>query len=541
MPDKQVFRVEFPLGGRSDRNSFERQPPYTTIAARNVWPKAQKRERGGSRPGFTRAYTTLLNSTVVGLGSINYISAGAIATKLVAVTSNGTVYAGSTIGGAMTSVGTVSLTANSVVTMTERNQKMYIATRGTPAVYDPALGTVTSLVASPGAVPQGCVNICTWRDRLVLSGGTTDPYGVFMSRQGEPEDWDVSEQDTGAAVDLGLASAGQIGEIVTALAPHADNCLLIWGPTTTWMLQGDPLVGGALMNLSQSIGCVDANAWCATPDGMIVFLSADGLYMIQAGCSSQSAPTSLSREKLPTDLLNIDNRVTSGGKVVSLAYDVRWRGVHIFVADRDSSTSTARYSYLSGGYGSNLSSSTSTAANNVVHWFMDWETKSLWEVQYGSGAFDPWCCHARRNYPSSESVVICGCRDGYLRYYLSTKTKDDEGYSTEAKIKSYVVMGPLADETDLTSNVRVDELEAALSAGSGDVTWTLFRGNSPEEAVTSITNVTESSSGHLASGRSLRFYPRVAGGSLYLMLSSTVSWAFESCRLLLSRIGRTRL
>src|SRR6185503_12946635 len=292
------------------------------------------------------------------------------------------------------------------------------------SVYDPIAGTVEKVIATDGTIPRGANCICTWRDRIVLGGGTTDPYGVKMSRQGEPEDWDYSEEDAAAAVDLGLANAGLVGQTVTSLTPHADNCLIIGCPSSLWLLQGDPTSGGQVANLSMAVGVIGPNAWCTTADGMFVFLSHDGLYGVPAGCSSSGNPTSISRERLPQELLNIDATSATGGKYVSMAYDTRWRGIFIFVSSRTSADTDA------GG----------------TNWFFDWETKSFWPFQFQEARMDVVSCHARSNFPHGESVVICGCRDGYLRTFVSTATKDDEGESTEKKVESYVVFGPLCEE-----------------------------------------------------------------------------------------------
>jgi hypothetical protein len=342
---------------------------------------------------------------------------------------------------------------------------------------------------------------------------------LFFSRQGDPEDWDFSVTDVGGAVDLGIANAGQIGDVVTSLTPHADNCLLIGCPSSMWILLGDPRTGGQLANLSKTIGVVDRNAWCTTPDGLFVFLSADGLYMIPAGCSMDGNPVSLSRERLPVELLNINPAATAAGTVVSMAYDVRWRGIHVFKTPRTPD-------------GSGL---------GAVHWFFDWETKSFWEVQYKNSDFDPWTCHARPNYPSEESVVVMGCVDGALRFYSSDATHDDEGELTQKKIESYLVFGPFGDEPDLTSDVRVDEIDVSLSSDSGQVDWTLCTGDNAELAAANLTGNKEQDIGHLYGGRNPRFYPRVRGAAVFLKLSSLVAWAFEAASIVLSKLGKTRV
>lgn len=530
MPKKQIVRLSFPMGGRADRYAFQEQPPLTTVSASNVWPDAIGRERGGSRPGFTKRYADALSGAVVGLGTLNYVpgATSRVVSRLVAIDAAGGVYVDDGLGSdTLTHVGTLAASSE-LLSMTERNQKLYIAghsvsqsdseASNTLKCYDPN-GLFGDVIATAGTVPRGCPCICTWRDRIVLAGGTTDPYGIFMSRQGDPEDWDYSVTDASGAVNVATANAGQISDTVTSVTPHADNCLLVGCPSSLWIILGDPRNGGQVANLSSAIGVVDRHAWCKTPDNLFVFLSADGLYMIPAGCSMDGNPVSLSRERLPTALLNVNTQGTSDGKAVSLAYDIRWRGVHIFVTDRGATAEDA----------------------GSVHYFFDWETKSFWEVQYALSTFDPWRAHARPNMPSSESVVVMGCTDGYLRQYLSTATRDDYTEETERKIASYVTLGPFGDDPALQNDVRLDELDVTLGSGSRDVTWSIFRGNSAEQAAENITNNLEAAKGRVSQGRNYRFLPRVRGAALFLKLYSTSEWALEAATCVLAKLGRTRV
>jgi len=209
----------------------------------------------------------------------------------------------------------------------------------------------------------------------------------------------------------------------------------------------------------------------------------------------------------------------STGKVATLSYDTRHRGIHVWISDRTSAN---------------------TDAGNA-HWFLDWETKSFWEVRYDQARFDPWCAVAMRNTPSAESVVMVGCRDGYLRAYDVDHDRDDDGdATTERTISSYVTLGPLSTG-DFGTDVRLDELDAALSTDSGLVRWDIFHGNSAQEAVNRLDNSQTSGVGTLYAGRNNRHYPRVRGTTLYLKLSSTAAWALEGAEALLTRIGRTRV
>ena len=526
MPEKQRIPLDFPSGGRSDRFAFQKQPPYTTVSALNVWPYAIGRTRGGSRPGTERFWD--LGGTIYGLGQVSYIPTASdrIKTSIVAMVTDALYmydYEANFLYGPHNYSGSAT---GEIISMAERNQKVYIAhhsidqaasaAANAPLIYDPLTDAISSWTATSGTLPKGCPCICLWRDRMVLAGGTTTPYGIFFSRQGDPLDWDYSVTDVGGAVVLGNANAGQIGDTVTSLTPHADNCLIIGCPTSLWMLQGDPRLGGQLANLSQTIGVVDRNAWCTTPDGLFVFLSADGLYMIPAGCSTTSNPVSISREKLPEELLNVDRRSVAGGKVVSMEYDVRHRGIHIFLSAR----------------------ATGDSDEGDLHWFVDWETKSFWPVQFGAGGFDPWGAIARHNYTSDESTVIFACRDGVLRRYTTENSVDDEGEADDYAIDSHVAIGPIGDED---SDVRIDELGITLDNDSERVTWELYAGPSAQTVKDSLADSRSRIAGRIDAGRNPRINPRISGAYLLLKLSSKAKWALDSAYAIVSRLGRTRV
>jgi len=531
MPESQIVRLAFPMGGRSDKLAYQSQPPFTTVSARNTWPITPSgRHRGGSRPGLARAFETTVNEQIIAMGTLNYVPSESerIRTKLIVVDQLGAIWTADDDATALTFANIIGVSGTHTLTMTERNQKMYIAsfddnqasssTTSVLVEYDPIENEALPLVATHGLIPEGCTCICTWRDRIVLAGGTTNPYGIFMSRQGDPADWDFSQQGVGAAVSLGLAKAGQIGQPVTSLTSHADDCLLIGCPKSLWVLLGDPTQNGRLSMVTNTVGVVDKHAWCHTPDGGFVFLSADGLYMLPAGCAVEVDPVSLSREKIPTQLLNIDRRNTVAGKLASLEYDIRYRGIHIWVTDR---------------------TSTDNDAGNL-HFFFDWESKSFWEVKYEVARFDPWVAHAR-DMTSDESVVMVGSKDGNIRYYLSASDADDNGEDTERPIESHLVFGPVGEEPDMRNDVRWDELDMTLASDSGRMQASFFRGHSAEEAYNSLVEEQEHTVYQLRAGRNPKLYPRVTGSSLFLKISARNAWAYEAGVALLTKLGRTRV
>lgn len=521
--------LQFPAGGIQRRFGFQDQPPYTTPDAVNVRTDTVGsstlggRSRGGSRPGLGKASSQQLGSgsPIRAQATLTYISGSSLLHRLMAI-SSGKLYRATTdvapwtVGLAGTTGGTFN--SAKLIQMHERGQVLYIAdhsddttessTTYQPKKYTPATDTIANWTASDGTIPYGSTCFTVWRDRAVLAGGTTNPYGVFASRQGDFEDFDYGEDDEGSAWNLALAEAGQMGDTVTCLAPHHDNCCLVGCKSSLWLLRGDPTMGGQTDNLSQVIGVVDKNAWCFTPDGLFVFLSRDGLYAVPAGCGEARFPQSISREKLPIEMLAIDPAVTT----VSMAYDVQDRGIHVFLTPITAGDESA------------------------THWWLDWEAKSFWKVEFPDTDFEPFTAAERRHYTGDGySHTILGCRDGYLRRFQDNLAEDD-GLAFD----SYVLLGPIGDPELLNESI-LTQLCASIATQGGNVAWEILRGNSPEEAFDSEP-VRSGVFG--VAGRNRMAYPRVRGQALYVKLKQgedSQSWGLENGYAILVKAGRVRV
>lgn len=449
------------------------------------------------------------------LNTIQWVEGSSIKSRLVAIAGS-SLYEEEPVGQmALASVpGTFNSAKN--IQSAARNQILYIAdhsddtgaSAGTnqPKKFDPATSAVANWTASTaGTIPKGCPYIANWRDRLILAGGTTNPHLVSASRQGDPLDWDYAEDDTGAAW---TESIGLLGDVVTALIPHNQDCLIIGCASSMWIYRGDPGFQGSKDNLSHVFGIVDGNAWCHTPDNWVVFLSQDGLKAIPAGCGGEGSIQDLSRVKLPEELLAVDRTTTS----VAMGFDVRDRGVHVFLTPY------------------------SAGSTSATHWFLDWETKAFWKVVLGSADYEPYVLHSRVNYvPSSQahSSLVLGCRDGYIRRFQNNVTTDDG-----TAFNSYLLMGPFGDSAGIL-DLSIDEICAVLARKSGNVKWEILAGDTPEEAL----RATARESGLWVAGRNNPSHPRVRAPAMYVKLSNadSLGWAWESGSARVGRRGRTRV
>ena len=411
----------------------------------------------------------------------------------------------------ISSVGSGELTLTTDCATTSGATCSWYITRS-PKVYDYATNTLAQWTATTGKgfVPPTQPIVCLYRDRLFLAGGSDSPHLWYMSRQGDPLDFDYGQEDAGRAIAGENAQAGIIGEPITAAAPHGDLCLVIGCKNSLWIMRGDPAYGGQIDNLSRTIGIVDKFAWTYVPNvsadnsGTLVFLSSDGVYMLPAGCGA-SEPTSISREKIPEELLHVDSQVIEA----QLAYDLLDRGVHIWLTKKDS------------GYTS--------------HWWLDWETKGFFRVEIPASQ-QPTSVVSYAPFCSEDACVVLGGRDGKLRRFHKWSRVDDSG----AQIESYVDYGPvlLGDQAGYMDGI-LGEIQPMLSDTGGRVKIECRAGASAEQA-NNATSATESI--HVSDGTSYSSCPRVRGNAAFVRLSGVDGdhWTVENIMARIDAGGRQR-
>ncbi len=489
----QAIQLHFPTGGVVRRTSYQDgNSQYTTPDALNVWPDDAilQRERGGSRAG-TELVGTAGVSAVQMIADRAYASGGSYVNEAV-VASGGTLY--SWDGSSFSSVGS-GLGSLKNLTFADIESNLYIATGGTPKVYDGS--SVTDLTATEGTIPSSCNLASNFNRRLVLSDGVN----TYFSRQGDPTDWDyspVDENDTQAAVALNLTDQGRLGEPVRALIFH-HGCLLFGCNSSMWSLRGDPLWGGEVVQISNRIGVHSAMSWCYDPDGWLYFLSQDGLYFMEPGCGS--APRSISRERIPEELINVSRSTNT----VSMGYDLRYRGV-VLCIKKDSGTST--------------------------HWFIDTRmvkggdsatgSMSFWPMQFSG--YNPTACWSLRDAvgTGSDSTMWMGTSDGKVIRFNKTAVNDNG-----TTFNSYIDYGPFPLAAPGRDGI-LTKVQVMLSANSEEVVGSVRVGKNAEAAYNSSTAESKT---FTASGLNQTWHCRRRGPSSVLRFSSNsdkdAPWSLE--------------
>lgn len=356
-----------------------------------------------------------------------------------------------------------------------------------PKIYDPDTGALTLLTATAGQVPTGCPLACRYLGRLVLAGAEIAPHVWYMSKQFDETNWDYAETNNQRAVAGVSSEAGVPQKAMTALFTHGDDYCIMACRDQLWRMRGDPAFGGSLMALSHEIGIISQDAWCIGPSGEVVFLSLDGIYVLPPG--GDSKPMSLSREKLPLEFLNLDSNNISA----SLEYDVKDRGVHIFLTPDSTGTPT--------------------------HWWLDWQYKGFWPVTLNSDHEPTATCTYQSSAIESAGVVLGG-RDGFLRRYDKFAETDDG-----TNFSSYIDIGPIPMGPDGITGTLVS-IDGIMAENSGDVTWSVHPGLTFEATV----GASSSDSGTWAAGINATARPACRGQAYILKIAGTAgsAWAMEN-------------
>jgi len=528
MPRVVSKQLAFPMAGVSRRGEYREMatPPYATPWALNVRGESpiERRKRGGSRPGLVKYLTQDFGTTISAIIPVTSVDSSQNRHQDLIVVADGTCY--SVRSGALltldtswqTAIGeaiqtasgdaiewdsTVSATVNSAV---ERGGMLYLVDSGLKS-WNPTTGIVATIVATDGAIPTGCKYACLYRDRLFLYG---EDHVWYCSRQGDLTDWGLSRDmgDVGRAIAGQIDRAGRIGEPITAMIPNNDQSMLISTKNGMWLLRGDP-TDGSISLVSEEIGAITNTAWARAPNGLVAFLSNDGVYVVGG---DGSPPVKWSTDRVPDEL----RAVNTSTNTISMAYEAKSNGFHLFVTP-------------STGVG--------------THWFMDADKKAIWPVMFAD-EHQPLAAARIASLTGDLSDVVLGCKDGILRKF-DDLAEDDDGIS----IQSHVLLGPIKLSSNEMEDAVLSEIHGVLADNSGTVTWRVVTGKSAEEAtdaaVDGIDAVIAGSVGTYPKGdwkdnRNLVEYPRARGPWAIIWLASKARWAYDSVTLRINQLGRLR-
>lgn len=521
--------AHFPYAGLDVSRAFCRQPvrpigqeqkySRTTAFGMNVrsYDGQQGRLRGGSRTGISRYVNDRVSGSnlIQGMnlitgtgytapgGNVQTSQSGRLVT-LVAV-SDGDVKILNPGDTSWTSVtnGTNALNTTGVIYSAPNAGRLYFADGVNMKYYDPSTNSVGTWTATAGTLPIDSSgnrprNIATWRGRTVMWGLLGEPQNWFMSRVDTPTDFDYFPATVTPvqAVAGNNSTLGLIGDVITTGIPFTDDVFVWGGDHSISMMLGDPMDGGRINMISDTIGMAWGKPWCRGPNGEIYFFSnLCGIYVMTPG-------QPLVRISQPIE--NLLKTVNTGANTITMSWDDRWQGFHVFV------TRTA-------------------LAYRAVHLFYELRAGAWWMDSFENKNHNPLVtCTFDGNLPQ-DRVALIGSWDGYVRY-LNPDATDDDGYD----IASSVVIGPFLTK-DL-DDVKAKDIQALMGETSGNVDFEILVDSSAERALDAAARV----QGQWKAGRNLSDFIRAAGHAIYIKISSTDPWAMESFRMRLVSMGKVR-
>ena len=370
-----------------------------------------------------------------------------------------------------------------------------------PKVFDPDDSSLSLMVATAGEVPTGCPLVCRHLGRIMLGGAEIAPAVWYASKQNAELNWDYAETGDQRAIAGTSSDMGIPGTPLTAMLSHSDDYVIFGCRNEIWRMRGDPALSGGLDALSYKIGIIDKRAWCIGPTGELIFLSANGIYVLAAG--GESKPIQLSVEVLPRELLNVDPSVFE----ISLEFDVLNRGVLITLSPR------------SGIAGS--------------HWWLSWEKKAFWPFTF-TGDMSPTAICFMPSTTYDYSRILLGGTDGFIRN-LDWESENDDG----TNFTSYIDIGPIP-LAQIGSVGRLLSMEGVVAESSGDITWGVYPALTFEAAASATT---ASETGTWIAGLNALTRPVGRGQAFMLRLTGTAGakWAFEGAAVEISSVGRRRI
>lgn len=542
MPANELFQnLSFPKGGIDRSQATLRQPwrqgpklqdgtptrIYTCYDAANVrgYEPITSRTRGGSRVGIKRYLADPIVAdwiiqhlnTVVGTATGDVPVQGSISGRVVTVVpvSQGRVFwflpgqttpATEATNNAST---TPPLNFTGIIFSAPNNQKLWFVDGVHYRTFIPleagvVVNRVDDWVAASGTLPvdndgNTARLIETWRGRIVLSGLLNDSANWFMSAVTDPEDFDYSpaSQTPTQAVAGNNSRLGFIGDVVTSLAAYNDDLLFFGGNSSIYLMRGDPMTGGEIDLITNSIGVAWGRAFTQDPRGNLYFMSNTGAIYVM--------PPTGRPERISQAIDPILQNIDMGQNSICLIWNERFKGFHLFVKPLSGAASTLKakaffWEYPRDNGGGNA-------------YFRDTFTN---EDHY------PLVACTLDGNTANDRVVLIGSDDGYIRSFDPDATTDDGEL-----IQSEVWLGPFL--TKDFDEISLKALQAIMAKDSGAITYQIYVGRTPEEALQSTALARGTGTWSLSRNLS-SLGGKISGHAIFIRLTSTNRWALEGIR-----------
>lgn len=252
--------------------------------------------------------------------------------------------------------------------------------------------------------PTNCRIVAPFRNRLFLArqeGSSANDSMWYCSASDDPLDWRYGDNDDRPAETSAIAGTnaftGRPSDAIRALAPWGDDYLIFGCANTLWYMEGDPGLGGYIINLSQQTGMLGGRCWCFDETGTLWFLGSSGLYRLQKG----GQPVNVSGRRIYRYLDHIDSAQVQ----IALVYDAFKKHIRIFATPTESpvagGTPATTYPVFNTGY--------------AVSFCYDIVNDAFWTDQMPWNPMGPWSVCQIAGASDDNRRFLMGGDDGYIR------------------------------------------------------------------------------------------------------------------------------
>ena len=404
------------------------------------------------------------------------------------------------------------------VMSTVLREKMYFADGENVYVYNPK-PLLAAWNASPqndsvellkaksaGEVPKRPKLIASWRGRLVMARTADSAHNWYMSKIGEPDNWDYFPRivTPDQAVSGGVSSVGLCPDIINTIIPYNDDLLIFGCDSSIVRLTGDPMMGGQMDLISDTIGMAFGQSWAKDPEGAIYFFASGGLGGVYR-MSPQGQMERITLGRIDKRLMDLDLETYKA----RLVWNDKDDGLHVI-----------------------LSPYKEADAGDVAHYFWERRNGAWFEDRFTNALHHPYAATSVDGDAANDRQLLLGGEDGYVRFWDSS-AKDDDG----TKIDSRVLMGPLTvGEPGISA--RWSRLEATLGNALDGARVELLASESSEV----LGDV--AAQGDLSAGQNSTLPLRARGSAVWVRLRNNLagqSWALESLQMVLQAVSRRKM
>ena len=367
-----------------------------------------------------------------------------------------------------------------------------------------------------GITPTNCPIVSRHMGRIVLAGNPPNVW--YMSRVGDPMDWDFGADPFDTARAIASTSSndlGVIGETITAVIPWQDDRSLFCSASGCHMMVGDPADGGVLLDYSNTVGCLGQFAWTLDSSGALYMVSSDGVYRC---ASPNSAPENIS-EAVRRDL---SCWLDGTGNYITLVWDFDRNGMWLFISPRVPPGSAPRRGW---------------------HVFWSADTGGWFPISFEDYASQPSCAIYVHSGIVTHRGLLVGTCGGHVARVLTNVSADSTRFKCWS-VRSGVEIGPIKLGDSDASTGSIEELHLVMDeSSSGEVTLGAKMGRDAHHAHTSPSVTLGSFDLKRHPGRQYPLRPRIDGGAAFITLGSydKLPWALEMIELVRGRPAEMRL